>query len=215
MSRLRRNWLLTEMLLFFFVLPLVLIRIRTHLRFTVPLLILVGGFVLTLILSRQRGFDQRAALSPRALVRQIPRVLLTFLPPAALLALLVYGFNREEFFALPVLEPKFWLILMFLYATVLAPLQELAFRGFFFHRYEKLFPDSWLFLLVNATSFAMFHLFYVNWVAPPLSFLGGLLFAWRYRRSGSLLTVIFEHGLWGGFIFTVGLGYFFWSGGIK
>ena len=101
---------------------------------------------------------------------------------------------------------------MFFYPTVGALLQELIFRGYFFYRYERLFADSWVFLLVNATSFAMFHLFYLNPIAPTFSFLGGLLFAHRYRQTRSLFAVAFEHGLWGGFLFTIGLGHFFFSG---
>jgi membrane protease YdiL (CAAX protease family) len=215
LSRLRRNLLLAEMLLIFFALPAVLILIRTHLRHLVPLLILGGGLLIGIVLSLQRDFDQRTALSVSRLARNLPRVLLAFLPPALLLTAVVYLFNREEFFALPCLETKFWMILMVLYPTLGATLQELFFRAFFFHRYERLFPDSWVFLLINAVSFALFHLFYLNWVAPPLSFAGGLLFAWRYRQTRSLLTVAFEHGLWGNYIFTVGIGYFFWSGGIQ
>lgn len=203
------------MLLLFFALPGVLIAGRGHLRYMVMPLVLLGGLTFGMVLSRDKSFDEHTALSCRGLGRNIGRILLVFLLPACLLAGAVYWFDREEFLDFPLTNFGFWLIVMFLYPTVGALLQELIFRGFFFHRYEKLFPDSWVFLLVNATSFAMFHLFYVNPVAPTLSFFGGLLFAHRYRQTRSLFAVAFEHGLWGGFLFTIGLGRFFFSGGIQ
>jgi membrane protease YdiL (CAAX protease family) len=67
---------------------------------------------------------------------------------------------------------------------------------------------------MNAISFSLAHLFYSNWVALLLSFLGGYLFAWRYHRSQSLPLVSLEHALWGDFLFTVGLGWYFYSGAI-
>jgi len=151
----------------------------------------------------------------RTLWQSIPRIILVFLLPAGLLTAAVYWFDRDAFLAFPMTRFRLWLFVMFFYPTVGATLQEVVFRGFFFHRYERLFPDPRVFLLVNATSFAMFHLFYANLIALILSFLGGLVFAHRYRQTRSLFAVAFEHGLWGGFLFTVGLGQFFFSGGIR
>jgi membrane protease YdiL (CAAX protease family) len=70
-------------------------------------------------------------------------------------------------------------------------------------------------MIVNSICFGLAHLFYGNWVAPILSGLGGLLFCHRYLKSKSLLVVGLEHGLWGDFLFTVGLGWFFYSGAIQ
>jgi membrane protease YdiL (CAAX protease family) len=45
-----------------------------------------------------------------------------------------------------------------------------------------------------------------------LTFVAGLLFAWRYQTTGSLLVTCIEHALYGCFIFTVGLGGLFYHG---
>ena len=173
------------------------------------------GLFLGNILAKAKDFDLRTFLSFRSLWRNIPRIMLVFLLPAGLLTFAVYWLDRDAFFAFPATHFRLWLLVMILYPTVGATLQEVIFRGFFFYRYERLFPAPRVFLLVNAASFAMFHLFYANPVAPALSFLGGLLFAHRYRQTRSLFAVAFEHGLWGWFLFTVGLGQFFFSGGIR
>jgi membrane protease YdiL (CAAX protease family) len=45
-----------------------------------------------------------------------------------------------------------------------------------------------------------------------LTFVAGLLFAWRYQATGSLLVSSMEHALYGCYIFTVGLGELFYHG---
>ncbi len=84
----------------------------------------------------------------------------------------------------------------------------------FFHRYRSLFPNPAMLILVNGLSFGLAHILYANWVAPLLASAGGWLFAWRYHVTGSLMAVGIEHALWGNFLFTVGLGWFFYSGAI-
>ncbi|HXB22539.1 MAG TPA: hypothetical protein VNV88_14225 [Candidatus Solibacter sp.] len=44
------------------------------------------------------------------------------------------------------------------------------------------------------------------------STIGGLLFALTYQQSGSLLLACIEHAIFGNFIFTIGLGQFFYHG---
>jgi hypothetical protein len=41
---------------------------------------------------------------------------------------------------------------------------------------------------------------------------GGLLFSWSYQQSGSLALTCIEHALFGNFLFTAGLGEFFYHG---
>lgn len=42
--------------------------------------------------------------------------------------------------------------------------------------------------------------------------IGGILFARTYERSNSLLAACIEHGLWGDLLFTLGLGWCFYTG---
>jgi uncharacterized protein len=45
-----------------------------------------------------------------------------------------------------------------------------------------------------------------------LTFAGGLLFAWRYKTTGSLFTSSLEHALYGCWFFTIGIGQYFYHG---
>lgn len=81
--------------------------------------------------------------------------------------------------------------------------------------------DGWWYVnqsvmvMVSSLCFGWAHLLYGNWIAPVISTAGGLLFAFRYIRSKSLITVSIEHGLWGNFLYTIGIGWYFYSGSIQ
>jgi CAAX protease family protein len=45
-----------------------------------------------------------------------------------------------------------------------------------------------------------------------MSFIGGLIFAYRFARTRSFFAVWLEHALYGDLIFTIGLGRFFFTG---
>lgn len=77
-----------------------------------------------------------------------------------------------------------------------------------------LFGFSWHFSWCRLFFF-LAHMLYGNWLAPVLSAFGGLLFAFRYSRSRSTIIAAIEHGLWGNYLFTVGYGWFFYSGAIQ
>jgi membrane protease YdiL (CAAX protease family) len=67
-------------------------------------------------------------------------------------------------------------------------------------------------ILASAVVFAFLHIVFRNWLAVALTFVGGLLFAASYAETGSLATSSFEHALYGCWLFTVGLGQYFYHG---
>ena len=79
-----------------------------------------------------------------------------------------------------------------------------------FHRYRSLISDERLFFLLNAALFSFSHIIFRNWLAIVLTFFGGLMFVYTYRKSNSLIVVFTEHMLYGNFIFTVGIGQYFY-----
>jgi membrane protease YdiL (CAAX protease family) len=93
--------------------------------------------------------------------------------------------------------------------------QGLIYRAFFFHRYRPLLrvapqTRSWILILVSAATFALMHILFHNWIALALTFPGGILFALRYCNTRSLCVSSLEHALYGCFLFTIGLGQFFY-----
>ena len=92
--------------------------------------------------------------------------------------------------------------------------QGLLYRAFFFERYATLFPDKWAMIVASAAAFAFLHIIFRNSLAVALTFAGGILFAARYAETGSLATSSFEHALYGCWLFTVGLGQYFYHGNL-
>lgn len=111
-------------------------------------------------------------------------------------------------------NPAFWAIVMVLYPVLSVYPQGLLYRAFFFERYAGLFPGKWPMVVASALAFSFMHLVFRNVLAVLLTFAGGLLFAARYAETGSLATSCFEHALYGCWLFTVGLGRYFYHGTI-
>lgn len=110
----------------------------------------------------------------------------------------------------PQIIPVIWLV----YPVLSALPQEFIFCTFFFWRYAGLFQKEWHMVLASALVFAYAHVLFINWVAPTLGFLAGLIFARTYARSRSLALVTLEHALYGNALFLVGLGWYFYHGAV-
>ena len=67
---------------------------------------------------------------------------------------------------------------------------------------------------MSSIIFCFAHIFVINWVAPLLGYIGGLIFANTYRKTKSLFIVTLEHALYGNTLFFLGLGWFFWGGSV-
>lgn len=104
--------------------------------------------------------------------------------------------------------------LMVLYPLISALPQEFIFCSFFFRRYEPFFGKAKLMIIASAIIFAYAHVLYINPIAPTLSFIGGLIFAYDYAKHKSLALVTIEHGLYGNALFLIGLGWYFYSGSV-
>jgi uncharacterized protein len=101
---------------------------------------------------------------------------------------------------------------MLLYPILSVIPQELVFRSYIFHRYRALFPNNSWMVGVSAAAFGFVHIVLLDWVAPVLCFLGGIIFSRNYAKHHSLALVSIEHALYGCWVFTVGLGWYFYSG---
>ena len=130
---------------------------------------------------------------------------------AIVVGLLFAVIERDLILALPRRQPRLWLLVMCFYPLVSVYPQEIIFRAFVFHRYERLFGDGLRLVVVSAVAFGAAHLFFGNWVAPVLTTLGGYLFARTYARSGSVVLASIEHALWGDLVFTLGIGVYFYG----
>lgn len=181
-------------------------------RWVIPQLLLFAALLLA-VLWRDPSFDRRQLRAvPANLHAALQRIAVVLLLGGAAVLVITIASARVRVFAFAYERPLLWLAILLLYPLTSAAAQELIFRVFIFHRYRTLFSGNWTMILASAGSFALAHLQLGNVVAPALSIVGGVRFAYTYTNTRSLPMVALEHGLWGDWIFTIGLGAYFYGG---
>ncbi|TNE78089.1 MAG: CPBP family intramembrane metalloprotease [Gammaproteobacteria bacterium] len=183
-------------------------------QYALLIMLLVAALLFALLLG-QKDFDRDSLLRRDGLKLWLRRILRFFAINAAILALYTWHYHPDVFLGLPEKRPLHWFAILFLYPVLSAYPQEIIYRAWLFHRYRDLVHHQGLLIVLSAAAFGFAHLFFGNWIAIFLSVAGGFVFASTYLRSRSLLIVAIEHGLWGDFLFTVGLGMFLFTGNIE
>ena len=178
-------------------------------------LLWVLAFYCYIILRRAPDFNARAFWRADAIAAERRSILTLFLPSAGVLALGVYVYAPQLFLSLPRRFPLIWCLILVLYPALSVVPQTIVYRAFVFDRYRPLFPGKWAIILASGAAFSWLHIALRNPLAPVLTFPGGILFAWRYQRTESVTVSALEHALYGCLIFTLGLGTYFYSGGVR
>lgn len=202
--------LIVELVLLFVVLPLAF-RFKPFPFPPIPALWLLAGYCLYRLL-RDSAFDRRLLWNGYALTGVAVQVLLIFGVTAVMIGAAVYFLAPQMLFNFVKRSPAFWALVMVLYPLLSVYPQGVIYRAFFFERYRTLFPSSVLLIVASAVAFSFAHIIFRNPIAVVFTLVGGLLFAWRYRETGSLFTSSFEHALYGCWMFTIGLGQYFYKG---
>jgi membrane protease YdiL (CAAX protease family) len=122
----------------------------------------------------------------------------------------VYLIPGLELFNFPKQEPSIWLLVMIFYPLFSVIPQSIIYRSFFFHRYRNLFGNEQILFFAAAAVFAYAHLIYGHWISVFFTFAGGILFNGIYLKTRSLPLSALMHALYGNWVFTVGLGDFFY-----
>jgi len=207
-----RTALVIEFLALFVVLPLAY-RFSPVQVPALPLLWVVSGYACWQLL-RDPQFHRAQLWNAAPLAGQLSSILALFALVALTLWLGVRYFAPHLEWSFVRQNPVFWALVMVAYPVLSVYPQGLLYRAFFFARYAPLFPGRWPMIVASAAAFAFLHIVFRNPLAVALTFGGGLLFAARYAETGSLATSSFEHALYGCWLFTVGLGQFFYHGTI-
>lgn len=178
-----------------------------------PLLWVVTAYA-WMQLRRDPDFDRDQLWNGETLPGQVNSMVLVFALSAVMIWLGVRHFAPRLEWSFIRQYPAFWVVVMVAYPVLSVYPQGLLYRAFLFERYAPLFPGKWAMIVASAAAFAFLHIIFRNPLAVALTFAGGLLFAWRYAETGSLATSSFEHALYGCWLFTVGLGQYFYHGTI-
>jgi uncharacterized protein len=175
-----------------------------------------SAFYTLWVLKRYHGLSLLVIWNHAALTRaNIFPILKQSVLACTAIGLLVWYFLPEKFLLFPQERPALWAMVMLLYPLLSVIPQELIFRPFFFNRYRALFATPMLMLCTSAITFGFAHIIFQNWVSVTLCIAGGYLFARTYARTKSLALVWMEHAIYGCFVFTIGLGTYFYHGSVQ
>lgn len=202
--------LLAEFVLIFVALPLGY-RFKPFPFPIIPALWILAAYCLFRLL-RDPSFDRNLLWNPAMLRQSWLAIVLLFVCLALLIAGAIFLFRPDWAFNLVRRAPLFWLLVMALYPVLSVYPQAIVFRSFLFHRYRNLFKSPAAMIIVSALAFSFAHIVFRNLIAVICTLVGGVIFAWRYRHTRSLFVSAFEHALYGCWMFTVGLGDFFYRG---
>jgi len=204
--------LVLEYMGLFFGLPLLYYFGWVPLPLFLALWLLAAGCAGALLASPR--FDRSQLWNARDLGRRLFRACIPFVVVAPLLLLATALFEPDRLFGFVRRRPVVWAVVMVLYPILSAYPQGLVYRTFVFQRYGAVFSGRWATIVSSAVAFSFVHIVFHNWVAPALSFVGGLLFAWTYETTRSSLVATVQHALFGCYLFTIGLGWYFYHGAV-
>ena len=176
-----------------------------------PALWVIAAYCLW-VLSRDPNFDWSKLWNARMLGPSLREILVIWIVAALVMTLVVWTRHPAWLFRLVREHPFFWLLIMALYPVLSVYPQGIIYRAFLCHRYQGLFGGMLALMLVSAAAFSFSHIIFRSYWSVGLTLVAGLLFAWRYLVTGSLLASSFEHALYGCYVFTVGLGSLFYHG---
>ncbi len=162
-----------------------------------------GYVVFVLLRIKKNQFKISDSLNWKQFWKQ---TLLKLIGIAIITTVYMWIFDSSNLYSVIRNKPMLWLVILFMYSLFSVYPQELIYRTFFFQRYQSLFKNESLFILVNAALFSLAHIFFKNTLVMLLTFLGGILFALTFRKTKSTLLVAIEHSIYGCWLFTVGMG---------
>lgn len=208
-----RTWLFVEMMVIFISAPLLVYELAYTYRYPLLEALLPLSLPFILFLFIDKNFSWLRLLGTWFSFKVALEILVIFIVLGGLLSYWAWESSPSRFLYFPNARFDLWLKIMLLYPLVSVTTQEIIYRVFFFHRYGALFGD-WRTVAItfNASLFAFSHIIFQSWPSIAISFVGGLLFAYRYDTSRSFWALFIEHSLYGNLIFTVGLGRYFFTG---
>jgi membrane protease YdiL (CAAX protease family) len=175
------------------------------------LILLTAGIGVFLLLRYDKTFYNTLFINWKEGKTIIRQGLIIFFISTGVMIALIYLIDPDKAFYLIRYRWWFLIIISIFYPIFSVIPQSLIYRALFFHRYDKLFSNPYLKIVISAVFFSFAHILYKNWLVLLLAFVAGLIFSWHYYKSKSIAMNVIEHSLYGVCLFGSGLGYFFVS----
>jgi uncharacterized protein len=197
-----------ELVIVFFLIPLLVYCRIIPIRWSIPLLVLGSAGAGAIALSA-RVTPAQVGIGA-ATAEQTARCLAVGLG-VWLVAQLAFSAPRlrsgEPVFPFVAKHPRIFAALVIAYAVSVVA-QEYLFRGYFFWRYAGLGSPAALFAL-NVLAFGWVHIIFRSWVSVVATVLGGVIFTGLFLAYHSFVGICVVHMAFGLSIFAMGYGRYF------
>lgn len=203
-----------ELILLSSIIPYIVLVLKLF-NLIIPVLLLVCVYCIIIYCVENKNFSSEFQKIFNININILIRIIIRWIFASLILLIITFYFFNEKFFIIQNNKPEILWKIMILYPIFSALPQEFIFCKFFFYRYKSIFKSDNNLVISSALFFAITHILFLNFIAPILSFIGGLLFANTYNKHRSLLLVSIEHGLYGNTLFFIGLGWYFWGGSLN
>ena len=151
----------------------------------------------------------KVAVDRKAKLKAYQQIGIRFLVIALSTIIILYVQDKDALFSVMLNKPTLWLKFSGIYILFSVIPQELIYRTFFVKRYQELFKNKLVFILINSVLFSFAHIWFQSWIVLSFTFVGSLLFIHTYLKTKSIGLVIVEHSLYGVWLYTVGYGALF------
>ena len=203
-----------ELILLSSIIPYIVLVLKLF-NLIIPVLLLVCVYCIIIYCIDNKNFSSEFNKIFNININIFIRIIIRWIFASLILLIITFYFFNEKFFIIQNNKPEILWKIMILYPIFSALPQEFIFCKFFFYRYKSIFKSDNNLVISSALFFSITHILFLNFIAPILSFIGGLIFANTYNKHRSLLLVSIEHGLYGNTLFFIGLGWYFWGGSIN
>ena len=194
--------------------PCIVLFLKLH-NLIIPILLIICLYCITIYCLENKNLLLELKKTLNIDLYILFKIILRWLFASFVLYLLTMYFFNDKLFIIQNNRPEILWKIMLLYPIFSALPQEFIFCKFFFYRYKSLFKSDKNLVIFSGIFFAITHLLFLNFIAPVLSLIGGLLFASTYNKYRSLVLVSLEHGLYGNTLFFIGIGWYFWGGSVN
>jgi len=175
------------------------------------LVLLIMGVSSIYFLQQDKSFDKKTYINWKTGKMYFIRMFLFFILSAIVMVGTIWFIDSSKLFIFVKENPSMLVKTAIIYPLFSVIPQELAYRSFFHHRYGHLFSSKWALIIVSGFFFGFGHIIYQNPLVVFLTFVSGVIFAYRYHQSKSLLLTVIEHTFYGMWLFISGLGIYFMS----
>ena len=189
-----KKYILTELILLFFILPLLLASPLPILVKVTPVLI---GVLYSIVVTIKLKLVSLKSLFVINFKAHWKKIFITFVAIIIATTFLMYFLQPENLFLIVIKKPLLWIGVVFFYSIFSVYPQELLYRSYFFNRYQSLFKNKNYLIFVNIIAFPVAHVFFKNELVLLVTLIGGIFFSLTYFKSKSVLLTSIEHAIYG------------------